>query len=225
MPSPETLAAFFAASVLLCLTPGPDNLFVLLQSVRCGWRAGMCVVLGQCLGLVGHTAAVALGLATVFASSAVAFAALKYCGAAWLAWLAWGALRAPAPAPAQLKMHEEQVQTSAPAVALVAQARSSAWRMAARGMVMNLTNPKVLLFFLAFLPQFADPARGNMVWQIMLLGLVFVLATLLVFGSIARCSGLFGTLLLRSARARLFLNRAAGLVFLGLAVRLATAQR
>ena len=97
--------------------------------------------------------------------------------------------------------------------------------MVRRGVVMNLTNPKVLVFFLAFLPQFADPARGGVALQLMVLGVVFMVATLLVFGAIACFSGVFGTLLQRSARAQTVLNRVAGLVFLGLAVRLATVDR
>ena len=97
--------------------------------------------------------------------------------------------------------------------------------MVGRGVVMNLTNPKVLVFFLAFLPQFAEPARGSMALQIMLLGLVFMLASLLVFGAIACFSGAFGALLQGSARAQKWLNRAAGLVFLGLALRLLTVER
>ncbi|SDM20800.1 Threonine/homoserine/homoserine lactone efflux protein [Oryzisolibacter propanilivorax] len=215
MPSLQTLIAFFGVAVLLALTPGPDNMFVLVQSAQRGWRAGMCVVLGLCLGLVGHTAAVALGLAAVFAASSGAFTALKLCGAAYLAWLAWGALRAQADSP-----------DTPPAASAEPAARApGALRMVARGVVMNLTNPKVLIFFLAFLPQFADPARGALAPQIMLLGLVFMLATLLVFGAIACFSGAFGTLLQRSARAQRLLNRTAGLVFLGLALRLATAQR
>ena len=214
MPSIETLVAFFGVSVLLALTPGPDNIFVLLQSAQRGWRAGMCVVLGLCLGLVGHTAAVALGLAAVFAASGMAFTVLKVVGAAYLAWLAWGALRAPA------SVHE-----APPGGAAAAGGNGGALRMVGRGVVMNLTNPKVLVFFLAFLPQFADPARGGVAAQIMVLGCVFMLATLLVFGAIACFSGVFGTLLQRSARAQWVLNRLAGLVFLGLAVRLATVQR
>ena len=214
MPSIETLIAFFGVSVMLALTPGPDNIFVLLQSAQRGWRAGMCVVLGLCLGLVGHTAAVALGLAAVFAASGMAFTVLKVVGAAYLAWLAWGALRAPA------SVHE-----APPGGAAAAGGNGGALRMVGRGVVMNLTNPKVLVFFLAFLPQFADPAQGGMARQIMLLGLVFMLATLLVFGAIACFSGAFGALLQRSARAQRLLNRVAGLVFLGLALRLATAQR
>lgn len=211
MPSVETLAAFFGVAVLLALSPGPDNIFVLLQSAQRGWRAGLCVVLGLCLGIVGHTTAVALGLAALLAASAVAFTVLKLCGAAYLVWLAWGALRASATAVA--------APDAAPAPA------SSALRMVGRGVLMNLSNPKVLIFFLAFLPQFADPARGPMAPQIMLLGLVFIAATLLVFGGIAIFSGTFGALLLRSARSQWLLNRAAGVVFLGLAAKLATAQR
>ncbi len=210
MPTLQTLIAFFGVAVLLALTPGPDNLFVLVQSAQRGWRAGMCVVLGLCLGLVGHTAAVALGLAAVFAASSAAFTVLKLCGAAYLAWLAWGARRAPATAGGPQALPEQA---------------GGALRMVGRGVVMNLTNPKVLIFFLAFLPQFADPARGALAPQIMALGLVFMVATLLVFGAIACFSGAFGALLQRSARAQRLLNRTAGLIFLGLAVRLATAQR
>ena len=213
MPTLQTLIAFFGVAVVLALTPGPDNIFVLLQSAQRGWRAGMAVVVGLCAGLVVHTAAVALGLAAVFAASAVAFTVLKFCGAAYLAYLAWQALRAPAAVASE-------VPTDAP----VAQAPSLG-RMVGRGVVMNLTNPKVLVFFLAFLPQFADPARGGVALQLMLLGVVFMVATLLVFGAIACFSGVFGTLLQRSARAQTVLNRVAGLVFLGLAVRLATVDR
>ena len=155
MPSIETLVTFFGVAVVLALTPGPDNIFVLVQSVQRGWRLGLAVVLGLCLGIVGHTAAVALGLAAVFAASSMAFTVLKFCGAAYLAWLAWQALRAPA-ATAQ------GPEGSAPATQA-----PGWWKMVGRGIVMNLTNPKVLIYFLAFLPQCADPARGSVALQLM----------------------------------------------------------
>ena len=260
MPSFDTLLAFFGVAVLLALTPGPDNVFVLLQSARFGWRAGMAVVLGLCSGLVVHTAAVALGLAAVFAASAGAFTVLKVFGAAYLLWLAWQALR-PAPAPASVSAPAPATQTAAQeraglaaamnpsstspsvsdsAIAPVlptapaektapaapgAPARASLWRMVGRGVVMNLSNPKVLIFFLAFLPQFADPARGPVAPQLMVLGVVFMLASLLVFGAIACFSGAFGTLLQRSVRAQRLLAQVSALVFVALAVRLATASR
>ncbi len=204
----QTALAFFAASVLLALAPGPDNVFVLLQSAMRGRAAGLRVVLGLCTGLLGHTAAVAGGLAAVFAASATAFEVVKWAGALYLVWLAWGALRAPAgelgAAPAE---------------------RGDGWAMYRRGVIMNLTNPKVAIFFLAFLPQFADPARGPVGVQVVALGALFMLATLLVFGAIAWFAGSLGAWLRRTPRAQRLLNRAAGVVFLLLAVRLATAER
>lgn len=216
MPAWDALIAFFGVAVLLALSPGPDNLFVLMQSVQRGWRVGMCVVLGLCLGIAVQTVAVALGLAAVFAASSTAFTVLKWAGAAYLAWLAWGALRAPA------RLSDAPAASHALAQPLPLR---EAVRMVVRGWVMNMTNPKVLIFFLAFLPQFADPARGSVALQIICFGLVFALATLLVFGAIACCSGVFGGLLQRSARAQWWLNRLAGVVFLGLAVRLVSLQR
>ena len=139
----DTTLTFFAASVLLALSPGPDNVFVLLHSAVHGRRAGLLVVLGLCSGLLFHTAAVALGLAAVFAASATAFTALKLLGAGYLLWLAWGAWHAPV------------------GIAdTTTQAAMTPWQTYLRGVMMNITNPKVAIFFLAFLPQFADPARG-----------------------------------------------------------------
>lgn len=217
MPSLDTLLAFFGVSLLLGITPGPDILFVLVQSAQRGWRAGMSVVVGLCSGLVVHTAAVALGLAAVFAASASAFTMLKYLGAAYLLWLAWQSLRAQ---PTDIAA----APTPGDAVAVPNRAGPSAWRMVGRGVVMNLTNPKIVIFFLAFLPQFASPARGSVALQIMVLGVVFMVATLIVFGTMAVFSGAFGTLL-RSERAQRWTNRVAGLVFVGLAVKLATTSR
>lgn len=210
MPTLQTLITFFGVAVLLGLSPGPDNLFVLVQSAQRGWRVGLCVVVGLCGGLVVHTAAVALGLAAVVAASPMLFTVIKLCGAVYLAYLAWGAWRAP------VKV-EDVAQASAGADVLTLHA---ALRWAGRGVVMNLTNPKVLIFFLAFLPQFAYPARGSVAVQVMVLGCVFMLAAMLVFGSIACFSGLFGQLLQRSARAQLWLNRIAATVFGALALRL-----
>lgn len=219
MLSFDALIAFFGVAVLLALSPGPDNLFVLMQSIQRGPAVGMAVVRGLCLGVGCHTLAVALGLAAVIAASPVAFAVIKWCGAAYLLYLAWGAWRAPV-----------QAQAGMPAAGqpLSACPRLS-WRedllWVRRGMVMNLTNPKVLIFFLALLPQFADPARGAVSMQIVWLGLTFMVATFLVFGAVAYFSGVFGGLLQRSATAQRWLNRVAALVFVGLAVRLALVQR
>lgn len=203
MPTFHTLLAFFGVAVLLSLTPGPDNVFVLMQSAVQGRRAGLFVVLGLCTGLVVHTSAVALGLATVFAASATAFNVLKLCGAAYLAYLAWQAFRAPV------------------GIASAAVQPLRATQMYRRGVVMNLTNPKVAIFFLAFLPQFVEPARGNVGGQIFCLGLVFILATLLTFGAIAWFAATVGQVFQRSVRAQRALNWIAGTALAALAARLA----
>lgn len=204
----ESLLVFFAASVLLALAPGPDNIFVLTLSALHGPRAGWFVTLGLCTGLVVHTLAVALGIAALFQASELAFTALKIVGAGYLLYLAWGAFRASA---------SPLTDPSGAGVDLA--------RLYRRGIVMNLTNPKVSIFFLAFLPQFADPARGSLSLQMILLGGVFIGAALLVFGSIAAVAGSLGGWLARSPRAQVTMNRVAGTVFVALALKLALTQR
>lgn len=208
MPSPETLAAFFAASVLLALAPGPDNLFVLTQSALHGKRPGLVVVLGLCTGLIVHTTAAALGVAVIFQASASAFTVLKLCGAVYLFYLGWQAFRAAA---ARIPAGGRETLTLG--------------RLYRRGILMNVTNPKVSIFFLAFLPQFADPQRGTLPLQLLLLGGVFILATVLVFGGIALLAGALGEWLERSAKTQRVMNRLAGSVFIGLALKLATTER
>jgi len=203
MLSLQTSLAFFSVSVLLALSPGPDNVFVLVHAAQHGIRAGLLVVLGLCSGLLFHTAAVALGLAALLAASPLAFGLLKGLGAVYLLWLAWLSWRAPTGL-----LEGQAAEGLSPA------------QTYARGIVMNATNPKVAIFFLAFLPQFVEPAQGPVQWQILQLGACFGLATLLVFGGIAALAGRFGQRLRESAGAQQTLNRAAALVFAGLALRL-----
>lgn len=208
MLSLDVALAFFGTAVLLALVPGPDNLFVLAQSALAGWRAGLCVVLGLCSGLVVHTAAVALGLAVVFQASAMAFTALKLCGAAYLLYLAWQAF-----ASASQTLGQGKGMRLAP------------WALYRRGIFMNVTNPKVSLFFLAFLPQFVVPSQGSVTWQLIGLGGLFMLAALLVFSAIALLAGRLGVLLQRSPRVQVWMNRVTGGIFLALAVKLALSHQ
>lgn len=208
MLTPEVMITFLAASVLLALAPGPDNIFVLSQSAMHGRTAGLAVTVGLCTGLIVHTSAVALGVAVIFQTSALAFSLLKYAGAAYLAWLAWQAFRASGSKLSQVRAIEV-----------------SRWKLYCRGIVMNVTNPKVSIFFLAFLPQFTDPERGPVWMQVMLLGGLFLLSGLLVFSAISILAGTLGQWLMRSERAQVVINRLAGTVFLGLALKLATAER
>ena len=204
----ETLSIFFAASVALALAPGPDNIFVLTQSALHGRTAGLLVTLGLCTGLLVHTAAVSLGVAVIFQTSAIAFNVLKAVGAIYLLYLAWQAFRSGA-----AKFDNDR------------DISLSRWKLYLRGVVMNITNPKVAIFFLAFLPQFADPSAGQITLQMLIFGGVFIAATLLIFGSVAWSAGFLGDWLKGSRRAQTVMNRVAGAVFVGLALRLAISER
>jgi threonine/homoserine/homoserine lactone efflux protein len=202
------LLSFFAASILLALAPGPDNIFVLTQSALTGKKTGFVVTAGLCTGLIVHTVAVACGVAAIFATSETAFLLLKYTGAAYLLYLAWGCFRAGA--------------SDMSASETTARSLSHYYR---RGVIMNVTNPKVSIFFLAFLPQFTDPSRGSVALQVTILGVTFICAGALVFGLISVFAGALGGWLQRSSRAQILMNRTAGTIFAGLAFKLATAVR
>jgi threonine/homoserine/homoserine lactone efflux protein len=203
-----TLLTFFAAAILLGLAPGPDNIFVLTQAAVRGRLAGIIIMLGLCTGLIGHTLAVALGVAVIFQTSALAFSTLKYIGAGYLLYLAWQAFKASTVAPQG---------NGTPADPLK--------KLYLRGIIMNITNPKVSIFFLAFLPQFTDPQLGPVSLQMLLLGGLFIVATFLVFGIIALLAGSLGQLLFRSEKIQKVMNKGTALIFVGLALRLATVKK
>ena len=199
----EVGTGFLLASVALALAPGPDNLFVLTLSALHGRRAGLFVVLGLCTGLLLHIGAVALGLAAIIQTSPATFLLLKFIGAAYLLWLAWGAFRA-----GTAKVDRGEMEPLTPL------------QLYPRGIVMNVTNPKVGVFFLAFLPQFVDSARGPVALQIVVLGLLFIVATLVVFGAVAVGAGSLSAWFHRSPSVEIGLNRLAALIFVALALRL-----
>ena len=202
MLDPGILIFFTGTSLLLALAPGPDNIFVLTQSAIQGPLVGIVITLGLCTGLIVHTMAVAFGLAVVFQVSSLAFILLKCLGAAYLLYLAYSAFQAGALLDA------------------VAIGRENLWRFYRRGILMNVSNPKVSIFFLAFLPQFSDPAKGNLPLQLILLGFLFMLSALIVFALISLLAGLIAKQFRRSARIQQGLNIGTGIIFVGLALKL-----
>lgn len=198
-----TIFSFLAYALVLAAIPGPDNIFVLTQSVQRGAAAGISVTFGLCTGLLVHTAAVVLGLAALVAASPLAFHAIKMIGAAYLVYLAWKAFTA----------------TSTPVVE-GGSVPGTAAQLYRRGIIMNITNPKVAMFFLAFLPQFTNPAIGPLPLQLLMFGALFVLATLCVFLILSLAAGKLGSIFLRSEKATSVMNKIAGVVFLLLAARL-----
>lgn len=218
MPSAESLIAFFGAAVLLALSPGPDLLFVIAQSAAHGRRTGALVAWGLCSGLVGHTALVALGVGQAMARSSTAMMMLRYAGAGYLLYLSWMAARAtmqsvsPTGVTGPILPHSSE--RPAPS------SQKSGFSLYRRGVLMNLFNPKVSLFFVAFLPQFLEPQRGSSTGQIAVLGVVFALAAVLVFQTAAFFAAKLGASAAGSARRQQVLNGLCSLLFSGLAARL-----
>lgn len=201
----ESITVFVIASALLSIAPGPDNIFVLTQSALYGKKSGVLVTLGLCTGLIFHTTAVAFGVAAIFHTSIVAFTVLKVIGALYLAYLAWQAFLASS---RSLQSRGSNLRSNG--------------ALYFRGIVMNITNPKVSIFFLAFLPQFVSPDHGPLASQIFLLGGVFICVALVIFSAIAVLAGALGAWLHNSPKAQVYLNRIAGAVFAGLALKLVT---
>ena len=197
----ETALTFLLASGLLALAPGPDNLFVLSQAMLYGRWAGIYITLGLCTGLLVHTSAVVLGVVTLFQRSGMLLA-LKAVGALYLLYIAWKTFRAK-PMPLG---HSSSAMT--------------AGALYRRGIVMNVTNPKVAIFFLAFLPQFVQAERGSMALQLIQLGGLFMLTALLVFSGIAFLAGTLGEKIKSNQSLQRWLNYLVATVLVALAARL-----
>ena len=215
MLTPDAMMAFFVAALLLSIAPGPDNIFVLTQSALFGAGAGMVTTLGLVTGLCVHTTAVALGVAAIFQTSALAFTLLKTAGAGYLLWLAWLSFRAGAST-------EKIAQGDGGNAGAAFPGYMALYR---RGIVMNVTNPKVSLFFLAFLPQFCDPVRGSVAVQVLILGALFMLATIVVFWTVAALGGRLAVWFNQSQRGQIIMQRVAGSIFVAMAAALLLSSR
>ena len=199
----DPLFIFLLASLSLAITPGPDNLFVLMQSAVYGYKTGTFITLGLCTGLIFHSAAVALGLATMLQTSPFAFPLLKVFGASYLLYLSWQAHRA-----ANIDLSLQAVAPLTP------------FQFYRRGIIMNISNPKIGLFFLAFLPQFIDVKHGELANQIMLLGGIFIVISFIVMTCIALISGSLSNWLMSSPKVQKIMHRLTAIVLLGLALHI-----
>ena len=198
----ETVIAFVLASVILSLVPGPDNIYVMTNSALKGWRVGFYTTLGLCTGLIGHTFLVAIGVSVIFQTSALAFNGLKIVGACYLIYLGW------------LSLQSKELNISGTGK------DNSNRSYYITGVIMNLTNPKVALFFLVFLPQFVNISKGSVTIQVFLLGLLFILSALCVFSSIAFLGSFLEGYLKKSSSVNKNINKLAALVYFALAINL-----
>jgi threonine/homoserine/homoserine lactone efflux protein len=208
LPDTNTLLLFMTAALALNVTPGPDMLYVVARSVGEGRAAGVVSSLGIAAGSLVHTLAVALGLAGLLRAVPIAFEIVKWVGAAYLIWLGVRALGTRG------TMMEQVNVTPASMRAIFGQ-----------GMLTNVLNPKVALFFLAFLPQFVDPERGPVALQIISLGLLFNTSGTLVNVLVALLASRAGAWSRRRFGESNVLRRVTGVLFIGLGVRLALLER
>jgi threonine/homoserine/homoserine lactone efflux protein len=208
MPDFSTLLPFLAAALALNLTPGADMTYVIARSATQGRAAGIAASCGVAAGSLVHSLLAAFGVAALVARSEAAFLTIKIAGAVYLLVLAWKAFHAGA--------QGLQLQSLQPV---------KLRRVFAEGALTNLLNPKVALFILAFLPQFVDPAKGSVIVQILVLGLIFNIGGTTVNVVVAASAGAAAGMLRNSVAFSRWLNRISGIVFIGLAVRLAFAER
>jgi len=206
MPSLSVTLAFAGASLLLLLIPGPAVLYIVNRSVSDGRQAGLSAVAGLSLGNLVHALAAAVGLSAVLATSATAFNTVKWLGAGYLIYVGVRTLMRPAPA----------IDPDQPGV--------SPRRAFTQGVVVNVLNPKVALFFLSFLPQFIHPEDGRPGLQALVLGLVFVLIGCCTDGTYSLIASHLREVLLRGKSLPFVQRWVAGSVFIGLGLVAATAS-
>lgn len=198
-----TLGSFIALSVLVILAPGPDVIFTITQGLSNGKRAGFTVAMGLACGNLVHTLGVSLGLSVIFQTSVVAFWVIRILGAGYLFYLAYLSFR----------NRHEHLQTKT-------QTDEKKENLFKRGFIMNVLNPKVAIFFLAFLPRFVSPEKGLLPVQFMMLGGIFVVLVAIVFGAAGLFAGIFGELLIKKPKFSLVMNIVSAIVFTGIAISL-----
>jgi threonine/homoserine/homoserine lactone efflux protein len=203
MPEKTAFLTFLVAAFALNLAPGPDMLYVIGRSVGQGRKAGIVSSLGVFVGCWAHILAAAFGIATLLRSSPVAFNVVRYAGAAYLIYLGIRMLVQKTDLASQ-QLNAERLN-----------------RIFRQGVITNVLNPKVAIFFLAFLPQFIDSRRGSVAMQIVLLGLIFNVGGTLVNLAVAYAGGTLGELLRRNQRIARLQRRFTGVIFIGLGLRLA----
>jgi len=202
---PLVLLAFIPAALALNLTPGADMMFCLGQGLRSGARPALAASAGISVGAFFHAGLAGLGLSALIAAMPGAFDVIRWAGVAYLLFLAWQSLRQGALSSSA---------TAAPAL-----------RAFREGLLINLTNPKVILFVLAFVPQFVDPARGAVLLQFLIFGAVLALGGFVINGLVGVFAGGIGRRLTGSPVFARWLGRVSAGIFAGLAVRLALLER
>ena len=218
MPDVPHLLAFIAAGLLLNLTPGPDVMFIVANAVRAGARAGVAAALGIAAGCLVHVLAAALGVSALLAASSTAFALLKWLGAVYMVWVGVQMLRSVLRSNASINIAVHDDESSAGGRFDNKAALATVFR---RGFLTNVLNPKVALFFLAFVPQFIAPGTANAAWVFLALGLLFTVNGLIVCIGWALAAAWAARRAGALERATRWLDGVAGGLFIAFGIKLA----
>lgn len=218
----DNLGLFIMTGLLLNLTPGPDVLYIVTHALKSGWRAGAVAALGITAGCFVHAAAAALGVSALLAASSTAFSVLKWAGAAYLVYVGWSMLRAGAVGRAKALATPPSLEDSSPR--LVRAESPALRRIFLKGFWTNVLNPKVALFFLAFLPQFIAAGAHDKSLSFVLLGLIFNVNSLWVNLAYAWVGAAVSQQFAALQQGMVWLERVAGAMFLGFGLKLALAD-
>ena len=210
------LPLFIVSGLLLNIMPGPDSLLIMTRSATWGWRAGLATVAGIGAGTMVHVSAAAIGLSAILATSATAFMVVKYIGAAYILWMALGLLRS------QLRNNLQNPASTGKAAAVPALPYR---KIVAQGFLTNVLNPKVAIFFLAFVPQFIDAAAPSKAVAFMILGCIFNLNGMLWCVALALFTAHASAKVKVHPLASLWLNRITGGLFVWLGIKLALSKQ
>ena len=210
----ENYLGFVLAAILLNLTPGTDSMYIITRSVSHGSAAGFYSVLGIISGILVHTVFAALGLSIILINSPLAFTIVKYIGASYLCYL--GIKMLMSKQPSLLANHLPKSSPSVPANSI------AHWQIYKQGVLTNVFNPKVALFFLAFFPQFIDPSYAHSALSFLILGLSFALTGFVWCSCLALLASKFSANLRKNPAIEVLLNKISGVVFIGLGVKLLT---
>lgn len=198
----ENYIAFLGSSIIITLAPGPDIIFSITQGLSHGKKAGLTTALGLASGNIVHTTLAIFGIALIFKTNTLAFNTFKFIGVAYLVYLA-----------IQAYMNRNNKLN-------FAQDQNREKNLFVRGFIMNVVNPKVALFFIAFFPQFIDPKFGNVTTQMIILGVIFILQVILIFGTLSYYAGMVGAILVQRPKVSKYINLSTSIILLALAFKL-----
>lgn len=224
MDSTSYWLLFFSAAFAINISPGPDLIYILSKTIAQGKKIGIVSSLGVCTGALVHVFAAALGLSAILATSAIAFSIVKYVGAAYLIYLGIQALRSKGISFDTSTVNTSVVDSSVVDTLAKKETKTMLWKAFRQGVLIDILNPKVAIFFMAFLPQFIRPEMGSTSSQMLLLGFLVILVAIIVEFSIVLTAAQTTNFFRKNRHFSIWLDQVLGSILIGLGIRLALTE-